>query len=108
MGVAALGLIVFSAERTPLCFEVKHVEFLVAGHLMDQRCFNVKLSVGKGAVLLVFTLVKGLGTEFCFIFLDVVQALNLIMSKLAVVVAALLVGTKVNTVVVQSCATTLI
>jgi len=97
--VATLGFIVLSAEGAPLSFEEEHIEVLVAGHLVDQRRLYVSFSVGKGAVLLVLALAEGLGAELCFVLLNVVEALNLVVSKFAELVIALFVRAKFYSVV---------
>ena len=108
VGITALGLVVLGAERTPLSFEVKHVELLVARHLVDQGSFNVQLSVSEAAVLLVLALVEGLGAEFGLVLLNVVQSLNLVVRELARHVVALLMRAEVNTITVNSCAPALV
>jgi hypothetical protein len=106
--VTALRLVVFGTEGTPLSLKVKHVELLAPRHLMNQWGLNVDLGMGKRTELFVFALVKRLRTKFSFIFLYMVEALDLVMSEFTRIIVALLVGAEVNAIVVQGGAPSLI
>lgn len=54
MCVNTLGFVMLLVVRTPLCFEVKHVEALLLGHFVDERGFYVRFGVREGAKLFVF------------------------------------------------------
>lgn len=84
VSVDALRLIVLRVEGAPLRFEVKHVELLIARHLVDQWRLNVRVSVRKGTELFVFTFLSRLGAKFSFVFLNVIQALNLVVCVLTI------------------------
>lgn len=62
MGINAQGFIVFGEiEGTELSFVVKHVEVLIKLIVMDELCAYFCLIVGKGAKILVLTLVDVIG-----------------------------------------------
>ena len=41
MSIVTLSLIVFLIKRTPFSLEVKHIEVIILGHLMDKSSLNV-------------------------------------------------------------------
>lgn len=45
VSVHALSLVVFCVVGTPFGLEVEHVKFLVPGHLVDQRCLYVLITM---------------------------------------------------------------
>lgn len=99
MSVDTLCSIMVSVKWTPLCFEVKHIEFLCSRHLMDKWRLNINIRVGKRTKLLVITALRILGTKLSLVFLDVVQTFNFIMREFTVLVAAAFRGTGVDAVV---------
>ncbi len=48
VGIVTLSLIMFLIERTPLSFEVKHVEVIVFLQEMDYPGLNVTLRMSEG------------------------------------------------------------
>ena len=88
--VHTLGLVVLLIVRAPLSFEVVHVEVIISVHLVDQRSLDVGVTVGKRAVLLILAFNLSLGAKFCLVALDMVQTLHFVMSKLTILILAIL------------------
>lgn len=106
VSVDALRFVVLSVEGAPLSLEIEHVEFLVAGHLVNQRRLYLKVGVGEAAELLVVALLQSLGAELGLVLLDVVQPLYFVVGVLAMHVVAILVGTEFDSVGDQAGAAT--
>lgn len=84
VGVDALRLVVLVVlERAPLGLEVENEKVLIARVSMDEPRLDVKLRVSEGAELTVGTLLKLAGAELGLVLLDVVETLNVAVSKLA-------------------------
>lgn len=106
--INALGFVVFLVIGTPFCLEVIHVEVVVFRHLMNKRCFNIKIWMGERTILLILTILFGFCTKLCFITFDMIKALNLVMCKGTILVLAVFCLTKVNRVRNYGWTTTLI
>lgn len=72
MRVNALRLVMLLVVGAPLSLEVKHVELLLPGHLVDERRFDVRVRVGEGAELFVLAGLGVLGAVLSLILGDVV------------------------------------
>lgn len=107
VGVDAVRFVVFFVVDAPLCFEVEHVEVVVAVHFVQQWRLDVFVGVREGAVVVVGALLRA-RTELGFVVLIVVQELHLVVSVRTLLILTASLGADLRRVRMGGEAATLI
>lgn len=84
MRIIALSFVVLFVERTPLSFEIEHVEICILLHEMDNPCFYVPLWVSERTKFSIFTVRQmfwELCAKLCLVFLYVVESFHSVMGQ---------------------------
>ncbi len=88
MSIVTLSFVVFLVKWTPFSLEIKHVEVLVLGHIMNDSSLDILLWVCEWTKISVLTLMKFFGVSCAklgLIFLFVVESFHSIVRKWAFV-----------------------
>ena len=86
MGIFTLGFVVFLIVGTPLGLEIEHVEVSILKHEVDDSGPDIRDSMGEGAIVTVLAILnmsREFRTEFCFIFLNMIQPFNSVVCQWA-------------------------
>jgi hypothetical protein len=88
MSIVALSFVMFLVEWAPLSLEIEHVEVCVFKHEVDYSGFYIFKRVSEWTEVTILTgcyMLRKFGAKFGFIFFNVVESFNSVMSQWALI-----------------------